>query len=167
MRSSTLAAPLPVGIAAPQFTLPVTPNKTTSLSDWLGSPVVLVFYPADFSPVCGDELSVFNELMPIFARRNAKVFGLSVDSVWCHLAYGRERRFRFPLLSDFHPKGAVARAYNAWREDDGTSERALVLVDPDGRVAWSDLSPIDVNPGADGVLDALDRLGHPDDVRAP
>jgi peroxiredoxin len=159
MEQSDARAPLPRGVAAPHFTLNVTPKRATSLSDWVGSPVVLIFYPADFSPVCGDELSVFNELMPIFARRNAKLFGISVDSVWCHMAYARERRFRFPLLADFHPKGAVARAYNVWREEDGTCERALFVLDAAGRVAWSYLSPINVNPGADGVLDALDALG--------
>jgi len=164
MRSSVEAAPLPVGIAAPQFTLPVTPKKSTSLADWLGSPVVLIFYPADFSPVCGDELAVFNELMPIFNRRSVKLFGVSVDGVWCHMAYARERRLTFPLLSDFHPKGAVAKAYNAWREEDGTSERALYLIDGDGRIAWSHLSPVNVNPGADGVLEALERLGRHEPV---
>ena len=152
-------APLPAGVGAPQFTLHVTPKKTTSLSDWLGSPIVLVFYASDFNPLCSDELAVFNELMPIFARRNAKVFGISVDNVWSHMAYARERKLRFPLLSDFHPHGEVSKAYNAWRGEDGTSERALYLVDGAGRISWSYLSPINVNPGADGVLDALDRLG--------
>jgi len=154
--------PLPEGMAAPPFTLPVSPRQKTSLKDWAGSPVVLIFYPADFSPLCGDEIAVFNELMPIFVRRGAKLFGISVDNVWCHMAYARERHLRFPLLSDFHPKGQVARAYNVWREQDGTCERALFVLDGEGRVHWSYLSPIDVNPGADGVLDALDRLDERD-----
>jgi peroxiredoxin len=146
-------------MAAPQFTLRVSPQKATSLGEWRGSAVVLLFYMADFSPVCGDELSVFNTLMPIFNRRSVRVFGISVDNVWSHTAWARERRFRFPLLSDFHPKGAVSRAYNAWREQDGTCERALFVLDSMSRVFWSYLSPIEVNPGADGVLNALDELG--------
>jgi peroxiredoxin len=158
MQQSDDRAPLPRGLAAPQFTLRVSPRRSTSLSDWRGSAVVLLFYMADFNPVCSDELQVFNELMPIFNRRNTRIFGISVDSVWSHSAYSRERRFRFPLLSDFHPKGAVARAYNVWREEDGTCERALFVLDSMSRVFWSYLSPIEVNPGADGVLDALDEL---------
>ena len=157
-------SPLPAGIAAPQFVLPATPQQKTALADWLGSPVVLIFYPADFSPVCGDELAVFNELMPIFERRGAKLFGVSVDSVWSHAAYSRERRLRFPLLSDFQPRGEVSRAYNSFREEDGCSERSLFVLDSAGRVFWSYLSPVNVNPGADGVLDALDRLGSHDHV---
>jgi peroxiredoxin len=159
MPQSDAQSPLPVGIAAPQFTLPVTPRQSTSLADWVGSPLVLIFYPAAFSPVCTDELAVFNELMPIFTRRGAKLFGISVDNVWSNMAYAKAAKMRFPLLSDFHPKGAVAKAYNAWREQDGTSERALYVVDTEGHVAWSLISSPDINPGADGVLDALDRLG--------
>jgi peroxiredoxin len=154
-------APLPSGMVAPQFTLRVTPERTTSLADWLGSPIVLIFYPSDFNPVCIDELAVFNELMPIFSRRSAKLFGISVDNVWSHMALARELKLRFPLLADFHPKGAVTRAYNAWREQDGTSERGLYVIDQAGLISWSHLSPINVNPGADGVLEALDRLGGP------
>ncbi|MBL8952566.1 MAG: redoxin domain-containing protein [Myxococcaceae bacterium] len=161
-RSPGLAAPLPQGLAAPQFTLPVSPRLTTSLGDWLGAPVVLVFYAADFSPVCSDELLELNALMPMFTRRGARVFAISVDSVWSHLAYARQRPLTFPLLSDFHPKGAVAKAYNAWCESDGTAERALYVIDAEGRIAWSHRSPINVNPGIDGVLDALDRLGRYD-----
>jgi peroxiredoxin (alkyl hydroperoxide reductase subunit C) len=158
MQQSDVRVPLPRGVAAPQFTLRVSPRKSTSLGDWKGTPVVLLFYVADFSPVCSDELAVFNELMPIFIRRSTRIFGISVDSVWSHSAWSRERRFRFPLLSDFHPKGDVARSYHVWREEDGTSERALFVLDSAGRVFWSYLSPIEVNPGADGVLDALDDL---------
>jgi peroxiredoxin len=146
-------------VAAPQFTLRATAGHTVSLGDWLGAPVVLVFYANDFHPLCSDELAVFNELLPMFERRGAKLFAISVDSVWSHLAYARDRGFGFPLLSDFNPLGEVAKAYNAWRDEDGTAERALYVVDAAGRVAWSYLSPINVNPGADGVLDALDRLG--------
>ena len=150
--------PLAVGTQAPDFHLKDTPDQRVSLSDFAGRPVVLVFYPADFSPVCGNELSLFNELADEFRRYDAQILGISVDNVWCHLAFAKDRNIQFPLLSDFHPKGEVSMAYNAYREQDGESERALYVVDPDGKIAWSHISPIGVNPGADGVLDALDRL---------
>lgn len=150
--------PLAVGTQAPDFHLKDTPDQRVSLSDFAGRPVVLAFYPADFSPVCGNELSLFNELVDEFRRYDAQMLGISVDNVWCHLAFAKDRNIQFPLLSDFHPKGAVSRAYNAYREEDGESERALYVINPDGLIAWSHLSPIGVNPGADGVLDALERL---------
>lgn len=148
------------GTEAPPFNLPVTSNQKLMLDEFRGVPVVLVFYPADWSPVCGAELSLFNELLPEFRRYNAHVFGISVDGTWCHNAYAEERRLHFPLLADFHPRGEVARRYKVYRERDGFSERALYVVDEAGRISWSYLSPIAVNPGADGVLDALERM-HP------
>jgi peroxiredoxin len=120
--------------------------------------VILVFYPADWSPVCGDELALYNEVLPEFRHHEAEVLGISVDGVWCHQAYAAARHLEFPLLSDFEPKGAVSRAYGAYRIKDGFSERALFLVDREGVIRWSYLSPVDVNPGVDGVLDALDAL---------
>jgi peroxiredoxin len=150
--------PLAVGTKAPDFHLKNTPDQRVSLSDFAGRPVVLAFYPADFSPVCGNEMSLFNELIDEFRRYDAQILGISVDNVWCHLAFAKDRNIQFPLLSDFHPKGEVSMAYNAYREQDGESERALYVIDPDGKVAWSHISPIGINPGADGVLDALERL---------
>jgi peroxiredoxin len=150
--------PLAVGTQAPDFHLKDTPDQRVSLSDFAGRPVVLAFYPADFSPVCGNEMSLFNELTDEFRRYDAQVLGISVDNVWCHLAFAKDRNIQFPLLSDFHPKGEVSMAYNAYREQDGESERALYVIDRDGTIAWSHISPIGVNPGADGVLDALERL---------
>ena len=151
-------APLPVGTQAPDFHLKDTPDQRVSLSDFAGRAVVLAFYPADFSPVCSNEMSLFNELIDEFRRYDAQMLGISVDNVWCHLAFAKDRNIRFPLLSDFHPKGEVSMAYNAYREQDGESERALYVIDPDGRIAWGHISPIGINPGADGVLDALERL---------
>jgi peroxiredoxin len=148
---------LPPGTPAPDFTLHDTPDSTLTLSSLRGRPVVLVFYPADWSPVCGDELSLFNEIMSEFATHNAKPLGISVDGVWCHAAFAEQRLLHFPLLADFEPKGAVARAYGAYR-DDGVSGRALFVLDRGGVVRWSFLSPIDINPGADGVLKALEQL---------
>jgi peroxiredoxin len=150
--------PLPAGTEAPDFSLKTTPDQKVSLSDFRGRPVVLIFYPADFSPVCGDELALFNELMPEFRKYNAQLFGISVDNVWCHLAYAKDRRLRFQLLADFHPKGEVSRRYNVYSEDEGESERALYVLDKDGKVFWSYISPMGVNPGADGVLDALEEM---------
>ncbi|RKH09757.1 peroxiredoxin [Corallococcus sp. CA053C] len=154
----SLSLPLPSGTRAPAFQLAATPEQSVSLADCAGSPVVLVFYPADFSPVCSDELALFNELLPELQRHGARVFGVSVDSVWSHLAFARERKLRFPLLADFHPKGEVSRRYHAWRESEGVCERALYVVDGDGRIAWGQVSPPEVNPGVDGVLAALESL---------
>ncbi|WP_267361282.1 MULTISPECIES: redoxin domain-containing protein [unclassified Methylobacterium] len=146
------------GVAAPDFTLHVTPDQTLSLADLRGRPVVLAFYPADWSPVCGDQMAVYNQVLPEFRRHQAEVVGISVDSAWCHQAFAETRHLHFPLLADFEPKGAVAREYGAYRDGDGVCERALFVVDREGLIFWSYRSPIAVNPGADGILDALDRL---------
>src|SRR5689334_14001214 len=146
--------PLAVGTQALDFHLKDTPDQRVSLSDFAGRPVVLAFYPADFSPVCGNEMSLFNELVDEFRRYDAQLLGISVDNVWCHLAFAKDRNIQFPLLSDFHPKGEVSMAYNAYREQDGESERALYVIDRDGKIAWGQISPVGINPGADGVLDA-------------
>jgi peroxiredoxin len=134
------------------------PDQFTSLSDLRGRPVILAFYPADWSPVCGDEMALYNELLPEFQRFNAVMLGISVDSLWSHLAFAKDRKLQFPLLSDFEPKGAVAHSYGAYRRQDGFCERALFVIDADGKIRWSYTSPLDVNPGADGILDALEAL---------
>jgi peroxiredoxin len=152
-------APLAPGTKAPDFRLRTTPEQMVSPTDFLGQPVVLAFYPADWSPVCSDQMVLYQELAPEFKRYNAQVLGISVDGVWCHLAFARERNIRFPLLADFEPKGGVSRSYHAYREGDGYSERTLFVLDPEGAVAWSYLSPVGVNPGADGILRALEELG--------
>lgn len=149
---------LPAGIVAPGFTLRVTPDQYLSLSDLAGRPVVLAFYPADWSPVCGDQMALYNEVLPEFHRLKAAIVGISVDGSWCHAAFARDRKLHFPLLSDFEPKGAVARLYGAYREREGVSERALFVIDPKGTISWSYLSPVGVNPGADGILEALEAL---------
>ena len=146
------------GITAPDFTLRTTPNQSISLNQYRGNPVILVFYPADFSPVCGDEMTLFNELLPEFQRLNAEVIGISVDGVWCHLAFSKEKNLKIPLLADFEPKGEVAKKYGVYRKKDGIAERALFLLDKDGIIRYSYVSPIGVNPGADGVLKALESI---------
>jgi len=120
--------------------------------------VILAFYPADWSPVCGDQMALYNEVLPEFERYGAQLLGISVDGVWCHAAFAKDRRLRFPLLADFEPKGDVARRYGVYRAGDGFTERALFVIDSEGIIRWSDVSPIDVNPGADGILRALDAL---------
>jgi peroxiredoxin len=126
--------------------------------DLRGRPAVLAFYPADWSPVCSDQLAVYQEVLPLFKEHDAQLVGISVDSVWCHRAFAEHRGLRFPLLADFEPKGEVSRRYNAYRATDGFSDRALVVLDPSGRVQWSVVAPVDVNPGADGILRALEDL---------
>jgi peroxiredoxin len=146
------------GTSAPDFTLNVTPDQTLSLSDLRGRPVILAFYPADWSPVCSDEMALYNQVRPEFHKHGAELLGLSVDGVWCHQAFARHRNLHFPLLADFEPKGAVARRYGAYREGEGVCERALFVIDKNGTIFWSYRSPVGVNPGADGILDALERL---------
>jgi peroxiredoxin len=154
MSKTALAA----GAMAPEFTLPSTPDQRVSLSDFRGRPVILAFYPADWSPVCGDQMALYNEILSEFARFDAELIGISVDGVWCHVAFAHDRKLHFPLLADFEPKGTIARAYGVYREPEGTSERALFVIDPQGIIRWSYVSPVGVNPGVDGILRALERL---------
>jgi peroxiredoxin len=149
---------LAAGTTAPGFTLRVTPDQNLSLSELKGRPVILAFYPADWSPVCGDQMTLYNEILPEFRKLRAMLLGLSVDGVWCHGAFAAARKLHFPLLADFEPKGAVAKQYGAYRYQDGVSERALFVIDGEGVIYWSYLSPLGVNPGADGILEALESL---------
>ena len=149
------------GTRAPNFTLKKNPNDNLSLTDLKGRPAVLIFYPADWSPVCGDELALFNEILPEFQRYDAQLVGISVDGVWCHQAYAKARNLEFQLLADFEPKGELCRKYDAYRTADGVSERALFVLDADGVIRWSYLSDISKNPGADGVLAALEEMSQP------
>src|SRR4051794_36115339 len=151
-------AMLQPGTAAADFELNSTPDQKLHLSDFRGRPVILAFYPADWSPVCGDQLALYNEILPEFSRHEAQLIGISVDGAWCHAAFARDRKLHFPLLADFEPKGAVARDYGVYRNKDGVSERALFVIDADGLIHWSYLSPIGVNPGANGILAALENL---------
>jgi peroxiredoxin len=149
---------LSAGTAAPPFTLPAGPDSTISLSQFRGRPVVLVFYPADWSPVCGDQLALYNEILEDFQELDAQVLGISVDGPWCHRAYAEARKLRIPLLCDFEPKGAVARAYGAYDSTGGVCRRVLFVIDGEGVIRWGYLSPVDVNPGADGILAALEEI---------
>jgi len=154
----TPTTPLSPGSKAPDFELSSTPDQTVSLIELRGQPVILAFYPEDWSPVCSDQMALYQELIPEFRKFNAALVGISVDGIWCHLAFARDRNLRFPLLADFEPKGEVARAYQVYRAKEGTSERALYVIDADGIVRWSYVSPVGLNPGADGILRALESL---------
>ena len=119
--------------------------------------MILAFYPADWSPVCGDQMALYNQILPEFQKHHAELIGISVDGVWCHSAFAKDRKLHFPLLADFEPKGAVAKMYGALRPE-GFSERALFVIDKEGVIRWSYRSPVGVNPGADGILEALENL---------
>jgi len=149
---------LKAGTLAPEFSLPSTPDQRVALSEFRGRPVVLIFYPADWSPVCGDELALFSELRDEFAKFNASLLGISVDGAWSHIAFAKDRSYHLTLLSDFEPKGEVSRKYGVYRSKEGISERALFVINADGVIHWSYVSPMGVNPGADGVLRALESL---------
>ena len=157
---------LPPGAEAPGFRLRVTPDQDLLLSELRGRPVIVAFYPADWSPVCGDQMAIYNEVGPEFQKYGAKVLGISVDGAWCHKAFAEHRSIHFPLLSDFEPKGKVAKSYGAYRYTEGLCERALFVIDKHGVVFWSYLSPIAVNPGADGILGALEGLQRKERVDA-
>lgn len=149
---------LGVGDRAPDFALKATPDQTISLKQLIGKPIVLVFYPADWSPVCGDQVSLYNEMLSEFQGYGAQMVGISVDGAWCHTAFAKDRKLRFPLLADFEPKGAVAKKYGVYDAESGTTQRALFVIDADGIVRWKYVSPVGINPGADGILDALETL---------
>jgi peroxiredoxin len=149
---------LEASTAAPDFQLHSTPDQSVSLADFKGSPLILAFYPADWSPVCTDQMALYNQILPEFQRLGAKLAGISVDSAWCHIAFGKDRNLHFPLLADFHPKGEVAKRYGVYDENIGMAERALFVLDGEGVIAWSYVSPIGVNPGADGILTALEAM---------
>src|SRR5437016_419467 len=166
MQTEKRSSILPAGTVAPDFSLQCSPDRKLRLGELRGKPVVLVFYPGDWSPVCGDQLALYNEIHSEFTRHDAQLLGISVDSAWCHAAYAKNRKLAFSLLADFEPKSAVARQYGVYRQKDGTTERALFVIDRQGVIRWSYLSPIDVNPGADGILVALEGLGSEGSKRA-
>src|ERR1700723_3122889 len=146
------------GVAAPDFSLHSTPDQLVSLSDFRGAPLIVAFSPADWSPVCGDQMALYNEVLAEFHKFKAAIVGISVAGSWCYAAFAHDRKLHFPLLSDFEPKGGVARAYGVYRSQDGICERALFVIDSDGIIRWSYVSPLGVNPGADGILAALEAL---------
>lgn len=149
---------LKTGILAPDFGLYSTPDQIIRLGELKGKKIILAFYPADWSPVCGDQMALYNEMGRFFSKHNAQVIGISVDSKWCHMAFSENHKFHFPLLADFEPKGFVARLYEAYDEKKGECLRALYVLDEEGIIQWNYLSPVGINPGADGILEALEKL---------
>ena len=149
---------LPIQSQAPDFELYATPDQKISLSSLQGKRVILAFYPADWSPVCSDQMALYNEMLDYFHKANAQLIGISVDGKWCHMSFSADRKLHFPLLADFEPKGAVAKAYGVYNEEIGECKRALFVIDEKGTIAWNYLSPVGVNPGADGIMDALEEL---------
>jgi peroxiredoxin len=149
---------LPIGTTAPDFELYATPDQKLRLSELKGRKVILAFYPANWSPVCENQMALYNEMGKFFARHNAQVVGISVDSKWSHLAFTEHNKFSFPLLADFEPKGEVARLYEAYDVSTGECRRALYVIDEYGMIHWNYLSPVGINPGADGILIALEEL---------
>jgi len=145
------------GTPAPDFELRDQDGEKVSLADFHGRKVVLVFYPADFSPVCTDQLSIYQEVLPQIRERGAELVGVTVDSTWAHKAFREKLGIEIPLLADFHPKGEVSRAYGAYVDDRGHPNRSLVLVDEDGIVRWVHESPSPLEiPGANLIFDALE-----------
>lgn len=149
---------LTTGIIAPDFELYATPDQKLRLSELKDKKVILAFYPADWSPVCDDQMTLYNEMGKYFSRHNAQVIGISVDSKWSHSAFSEHNKFHFPLLADFEPKGEVARLYEAYDNATGSCRRALYVIDEQGIIRWNYLSPVGINPGADGILNALEEL---------
>lgn len=149
---------LAIGTQAPDFELSAGSDQTLKLRELQGKKVILTFYPADWSPVCSDQMALYNQTLKLFDRHNAQLLGLSVDGKWCHKAFSDSRKLHFSLLADFEPKGAVARLYEAYDEQAGVAKRALYVLDEQGIIRWNYLSPNEVNPGADGILAALEKL---------
>ncbi len=143
---------------APDFSLYATPDQKITLSEFKGRNVILAFYPADWSPVCSDQMALYNEMLKYFKQYDAEIFGISVDSKWCHMAFSQARKLHFPLLADFEPKGDLTKKYGVYDEKEGECERALFVINKEGIIEWSYLSPVAVNPGADGILNILESL---------
>jgi peroxiredoxin len=149
---------LNAGVRAPDWELKSTPDQVVHLTDFRGENLIMAFYPADWSPICTDQMALYNEILPEFRRLHAYLVGISIDHAWCHAAFAQSRNLHFPLLADFHPKGEVAQAYGVYDDSIGMAERALFVLDGDGVIRWSYVSPIGVNPGADGILTALEEM---------
>ena len=148
------------GSQAPEFRLPNHRGEEVGLSDFRGRKLVLCFYPNDFSPVCSDQLAIYQEVLGEIRERGAELVGISTDGSWAHNAFRKHLGTEITLLSDFHPKGEVSRAYGAYLEDYGTPNRSLVLIDEEGVVRWVHAAPTPLEiPGANLIFDALDSVG--------
>lgn len=156
---------IPVGTVAPDFSLPIgtgsldrSPENTFVLSKTRDKNVILTFYPADWSSVCSSQIALYNELLPVFAQYDAEIYGISVDGTFCHAAFKKHNNIALALLCDFEPKGAIAKLYGAYDHQIGVCKRALYVLDKNGVIRYSYLSPMDVNPGAKEILETLKTL---------
>jgi len=148
-----------IGSPAPDFTLKDQNQQDVSLASFRGNKrVVLIFYPLDWSPVCTKEHACLVNDMKRFEQLDAQVLGLSVDSVWSHKAYAEKMGIHYPLLADFHPRGAVAEKYGVYLADKGITGRAISIIDRDGKLAWHKNYDIPVVPGVDEVAKALEGV---------
>jgi peroxiredoxin len=145
-----MSSALPAGTVAPAFKLKSTPDQYVALSEFKGKTLILAFYPADWSPVCSDELGLYNELLPEFKKHQAELIGISCDGIWSHIAFKEQKKLHMILLSDFQPHGKVSKEYGVYRSKEGVSERALFLIDGTGTIRWSYVS--------DDLLTALETL---------
>ena len=161
-KTKDLIRPLEPGAPAPDFSLAATNGENITLSELRGRPVVLVFYPADHSSVCSNQLALYNEALNLFEAYDAQLLGISVDDIDSHQAFTQTLKLAFPLLSDDDPAGAVARSFGIYNEADGVNERALFVLNDEGVIQWSYLSPRKINPGANGILEALESLAQDD-----
>lgn len=157
--------PLTEGSIAPDFTLRIgngllddSNENFFKLSSQRGKNIVLAFYPADWSDVCSSQIAIYNELIPVFEEYNAELLGISVDGVYCHKAFKNINNIQLRLLSDFEPKGKISKIYNAYNQTFGYSERALYVIDKDGEIQYSYISPMNINPGAKEILETLKKL---------
>ncbi len=159
MDGPRMATGLQPGTPAPDFALPAADGTIVRLSELRGSPVALVFYPLDWSPGCSVQLELYQQEYEEFASRGIRLLGISVDSIYSHGAWAAVRGIRYPLLSDFQPRGETARAYDVWRDTDGFSERAVFLIDADGVIRWTHVSErLKELPDFDELVDALDLV---------
>jgi len=150
------------GVLAPDFTLQSDSGATLKLSDLRGQPVVLIFYPKDNSSVCSSQLALYNEALAMFEEYNARLIGLSVDDHASHEKFARALNLGFSLLSDDDPAGETAKGYGVYSEKDKVAERALFVLNSEGRIHWRYVAPRGVNPGANGILEALESLSEDD-----
>ncbi|MHA1984243.1 MAG: peroxiredoxin [Candidatus Hodarchaeales archaeon] len=148
------------GTLAPDFTLLSTLNGTTSFKDLKGKPIILAFYPADNTPVCTNQLALYNEIKEqgLFDDYDAQILGISVDNIEKHRNFSQKLNLSFSLLADDNPHAEITKKYGVYDEKTKISKRALFVINSEGKIHWSYISPINENPGADGILEALETL---------
>ena len=151
-----MMALIEVGAKAPDFTLVDQDNNKHTLSSYSSQPVVLLFYPLDFSPICSDQMTCIMDNATRFNNLNAQVFAISVDSRYSHKAFADDKGVTYPLLADFHPKGEVAKKYGIYIDDFGISSRGYIVIAPDGTVAAAkDVKPFNM-PDFDEIVAAVE-----------